>query len=118
MPPGYAFLSAGIGSAIADILSGAYAVYAPATFVVKGVMVLVAYFVYKLLSKKMRPMGARIIGGGLAEIIMILGYFVFEGLLYGFVPSLKNIPANAVQGIAGLVIGMLLFKLFEKIKIQ
>lgn len=118
LPPGYAFLSAGIGSAIADILSGAYAVYAPATFVVKGVMVLVAYFVYKLLSKKMRPMGARIIGGGLAEIIMILGYFVFEGLLYGFVPSLKNIPANAVQGIAGLVIGMLLFKLFEKIKIQ
>lgn len=117
LPPGYAFLSAGIGSAIADILSG-YAEYAPATFVVKGVMVLVAYFVYKLLSKKMRPMGARIIGGGLAEIIMILGYFVFEGFLYGFVPSLVNIPANAVQGIAGLVIGMLLFKLFDKIKNQ
>ena len=45
---------------------------------------------------------------------MILGYFVFEGILYGFGPSLVNIPANAVQGVAGLVIGIVLIKIFEK----
>lgn len=116
LSPGYAFLSAGIGSALADLFSG-YVAYAPATFVIKGVMALVAYFVCKLLSKKMRQTGARIIGGSLAEIVMILGYFIFEGFLYGFVPSLVNIPANAIQGVAGLIVGLLLVKLFEKNKI-
>lgn len=116
LPPGYAFLSAGIGSALADLFSG-YVAYAPATFVIKGAMVLVAYFVAGLLSKKMRLTGARIISGSLAEVVMILGYFIFEGFLYGFIPSLVNIPANAIQGLAGLVIGLLLVKLFEKNKI-
>ncbi len=116
LPSGYAFLSAAIGSALADLFSG-YVVYAPATFVIKGLMVLVAYFVYKLLARKM-PLGvARLIGGGLAEVFMILGYFVFEGLLYGFAPSVVNIPANAVQGVAGLVVGLLLVRLFKKNKI-
>ena len=45
---------------------------------------------------------------------MILGYFVFEGFLYGFAPSLVNIPANAVQGAAGLIVGLLLVKVFER----
>ena len=53
-------------------------------------------------------------GGVLAEIAMVLGYYVFEGFLYGFGPSLVNIPANAVQGVAGVVIGMILITLFEK----
>ena len=49
---------------------------------------------------------------------MVLGYYVFEGFLYGFVPSAVNIPMNAIQGVAGLVIGVLLIKIFKKIKIQ
>ena len=47
---------------------------------------------------------------------MILGYFVFEGFMYGFAPSVVNIPANAVQGVAGLIIGIVLVKIFEKTK--
>jgi uncharacterized membrane protein len=45
---------------------------------------------------------------------MILGYFVFEGFLYGFGPSVVNIPANAVQGVAGIIIGTVLIKILEK----
>jgi len=48
---------------------------------------------------------------------MILGYFVFEGFLYGFAPSAVNIPANGVQGAAGLIIGLILVKIFEKSKL-
>ena len=44
---------------------------------------------------------------------MVVGYFVFEGFLYGFVPSMVNIPANCVQGVAGLIIGTVLMKAFE-----
>ena len=45
---------------------------------------------------------------------MILGYLLFEGILYGFVSSLVNIPANAVQGIAGIVLSVGLITVFEK----
>ena len=113
LAPGYGFAAAAIGSALADVLSG-YAIYAPATFVIKGVMALVAFAIFKLLSKKIKKFPSRIIGGILAEIIMILGYLVFEGFLYGFAPSLVNIPANAVQGAAGLIVGLLLVKVFER----
>ena len=116
LSPMYGFLAAGLGSALADLFSG-YVTYAPATFVIKGLMALIAFYGYKLLHNKIGNLPSRIITGILAEIMMILGYFVFEGFLYGFVPSLVNIPANGVQGIAGLIIGVILIKIFEKAKI-
>lgn len=45
---------------------------------------------------------------------MVLGYFVFEGPTYGFMASAVNIPANAVQGVAGLILGIVLVKIFKK----
>lgn len=116
LSPTYGFLAAGLGSALADIFSG-YVVYAPATFVIKGIMALVAYYGFKMLRKKIGNLPSRIISGVFAEIIMILGYFVFEGFMYGFVPSLVNIPANGMQAIANLIIGVILIKVFEKNKI-
>ncbi len=117
LSPAYGFLAAGIGSALADIFSG-YAVYAPATFVIKGLMALVAYFGFKLIGKRVGSLCGRILSGIAAETVMILGYFVFEGFLYGFAPSLVNIPANGVQGVAGIIVGILLAKVFEKGKIS
>lgn len=116
LSPLYGFLAAGIGSALADVFSG-YIAYAPATFVIKGLMAIIAYFGFRLLHKRTGSFSSRIISGTLSEIVMILGYFVFEGFLYGFVPSLVNIPANAVQGVAGLIIGTILIKVFEKNKL-
>ena len=116
LSPMYGFLAAGLGSALADLFSGSVT-YAPATFVIKGLMALIAFYGYKLLHNKIGNLPSRIITGILAEIMMILGYFAFEGFLYGFVPSLVNIPANGVQGIAGLIIGVILIKIFEKTKI-
>ena len=69
---------------------------------------------YKLFTKKAKPTISRIFSGILAEIVMILGYFLFEGILYGFVPSLVNIPANAVQAVAGIIIGVVLIMVFER----
>ncbi len=115
LSPTYGFLAAGIGSALADVFSG-YVVYAPATFIIKGIMAIVAHFCFRGMHNKIGSTAARIIGGALAEIEMILGYFIFEGFLYGFAPSIVNIPANGVQGIAGLIIGLILVKIFEKSK--
>ena len=116
LPPAYGFAAAGIGSALADVLSG-YAVYAPATFIIKGIMAITAYFCFKYMHNKFGNTASKITGGVLAETEMFLGYFVFEGFMYGFAASTVNIPANAVQGIAGLVIGLILVRVFEKSKI-
>ena len=96
LSPLYGFLAVGIGSALADIFSG-YIAYAPATFVIKGLMAIIAYFGFHLIHKRLGNFISRILSGTLSEIIMVLGYFLFEGFLYGFVPSLVNIPANVVQ---------------------
>lgn len=77
-------------------------------------MAVVAYSCYALFVKKAKSTVSRVFSGILSEIVMILGYFLFEGILYGFVPSLVNIPANAVQAVAGIIIGMVLITIFEK----
>lgn len=116
LPPTYGFLAAGLGSTLADTFSG-YVTYVPATFVIKGLMALIAFYGFKLLHSKLGNISSRIISGIVAEVVMVAGYFIFEGFLYGFGPSLVNIPANVIQGIAGLIIGTILVKVFEKSKI-
>ncbi len=111
LSPVYGFLAAGIGSGLADILSG-YVAYAPATFIIKGGMALLAYWIAK--SLRTRPLTAKLVGGVTAEVVMIGGYLLFESFIYGFVPSLVNVPANTVQGLAGLVVGLILVRVFEK----
>ena len=116
LSPIYGFFVAGLGSALADLFSG-YAMYAPATFVIKAIMAPIAYYGFKILHKKKGNLISQIISGAVAEIWMVMGYFVFEGFLYGFVPSAVNIPANAVQGVVGLILGCILIKVFMKTKI-
>lgn len=116
LAPGYGFVAAGLGSALADIFSG-YFTYAPATFLIKGSMALIAFACFKLMNKRIGKLTSQIVGAVLAEIAMVLGYFVFEGFMYGFIPSAVNIPANAVQGAVGLILGIILVKAFERLKI-
>lgn len=113
LSPAYAFLAAGLGSAFADIFSG-YAIYAPATFVIKGLMALIALYGFRLLNKKLPNLHSKIISGFLAEVTMVVGYFIFEGFLYGFAPSIVNIPANAIQGIGNMILGVILIIALEK----
>lgn len=115
LPGSYAFLAAGIGSALADVLSG-YIVYASATFIIKGFMALLALYLSKLMDKKANPIISRIVSGITAELSMIFGYFLFEGVLYGFVQSAVNIPANAVQGVVGIALALIILKALEKSK--
>lgn len=117
LSPAYGFLAAGIGSALADFFSG-YVTYVPATFLIKGLMAVIAFYGSRMLHKKLDKLPSLIISGAAAEIVMILGYFVFEGFLYGFIPSAVNIPANGVQGIAGLIIAILLNRIFEQMNLS
>lgn len=116
LSPVYGFLAAGIGSALADILS-AYIIYAPVTFAIKGAMAIAAHLLFRVLSKSGRELFPRILSGISAEIIMVFGYFLFEGFMYGFAASALNIPANATQGVVGLILGVILIRILKnKIK--
>ena len=116
LSPLYGFLAAGIGSALADVLSG-YVMYAPATFVIKGLMALSVCLIHKAISRKKANLLSVFISGIVAEFIMVFGYFAFEGFIYGFPESAVNMPANIIQGVAGLALGIPLVKVFEKVKL-
>ena len=96
-------ISAGVGSALADLLLG-YAIYAPATLVIKAIMCLLGFFTFSALKFIKKDSFKFIISAFVAEIVMVLGYFLFEGILYGFAASVVNIPFNLVQGGLSLVI--------------
>jgi len=116
LSPVYGFMAAGLGSALADLLAG-YVTYAPATFLIKGLMALIAFGGFKFMSRQLGKVTSRIVSGAAAEVIMAAGYWVFEGFLYGFGASAVNIPANALQGIAGLILGIIIVSIFERHKI-
>lgn len=115
LSPLYSFLAAGIGSALADVFSG-YIVYAPATFVIKGLMAVIFYFTFNFFDKKVKSDFSKIFSSAISEIFMVAGYYFFEGILYGFIPSAANVPSNVIQGVAGVVLGFVLVKSIEKFK--
>lgn len=106
--PGWGAFAAGLGSALADIFTG-YALYAPATLVIKALMALTAGAILRA-AKKKRKLTAAIFGSAAAELLMVAGYFAYEALIlpYGL-GALANIPGNCIQGVFGAVVGTALF---------
>ena len=113
LSPVYGFLAAGLGSALADVFSG-YLVYAPATFVIKGLMALAAYFIFKSAHKKIGGLTSRIVSGFTAETIMVAGYFFFELAVYGAGVAIPDLLGNATQGIVAVITGTVLLSVFLK----
>ena len=114
--PLYGGLAAGVGTALADILSG-YASYAPATFFIKLAMGVVAALLFQLLERK-NGFAAHLTGAVAAECIMVVGYFAYESLVLGVgLAAAASVPANVVQGVAGIVTGVVLITALEKSKL-
>ena len=112
----YGALAAGIGSALADILSG-YGSYAPATAVIKFLMAFVFTIIYKAMSKNHSAnIIAPVIGSVVAESIMVAGYFLYESTVMGYgIAASASIISNAVQGIVCIILGNVLVQLLARI---
>lgn len=111
--PAWGGAAAGIGSMLADLLSG-YAHYAPGTLVIKALDAMAAALIVKALGRK--PY-AYVVGGVVGELIMVAGYFGYACLLLGKgIGAAASIPGNLVQGAMGLVIGLVLFVLLKRSK--
>ena len=113
--PVYGGLSAGLGSALADLLSG-YALWAPATFVLKGLMAVVVSLMIKTCAKATftRTLSA----GLLAEFIMVAGYFGYETVIINLTGALVGLAGNAIQGVGGIVVAMIFLPLIRRLNIS
>ena len=111
--PVWGALAAGLGSCLADVISG-YVVYAPGTFVIKAVVALLAGWIIgtKLIKNEFaKALVAGIIGG----IVMVGGYMLYEAVFMGFgVGAAANIPMNCIQGAFGAVAGAALYIALSK----
>ena len=109
-----AFFPAAIGSSIADIIAG-YPMYIIPTFVIKGLMGLVAGLIMR--HPEHRPhIAKRIAAGVLAELIMVSGYFAVEIYLYDFAAAAASIPFNIIQAAAALIIAVPVTYLLKNLK--
>lgn len=112
--PAWGLAAAGIGSAMADLIGG-YVWYVPITFVIKGAVAFVAGTIYRKAGRTPRSRYVCVICGGIADIIFVAGgYFLCEYVLYG-PGAAASVPANLIQGLSGLVIGVLLHPVLYKV---
>ena len=102
------FLIGGMGSAIADIVSG-FGLYAPFTLVIKG---LEGFIVAKYCHKINRYV-CYLIGC----FIMISGYFLVDWFLQGsFAIAITGLPTNLMQALCGMTIAVLLQRIIRNVK--
>lgn len=123
-------ISAGLGSMLADILSG-YAIYAIPTLVIKAVCAAIAGIVFRKLRQLLQGKSYLIfaIAGTLAEINMVFGYFInkivktmflagsysSETFAAGLASAITGIGPDSIQGAAGLIIGLALFPILSQV---
>lgn len=114
--PFYGAVAGGIGSMLADILSG-YAFYAPATLVIKGLIAVIAALLWKAMSKRGGDkVWKKILASLIAELWMAAGYWTFETLFLGEAKAaLASVPNNIAQGLVGVVLGMVLYYALSKL---
>ena len=101
--PAWGGAAAGIGSMLADLLSG-YAHYAPGTLVIKTCMAVAAALILRAFQRGDRPsLAGQLAGGAAAGTILVAGYFGYACLLLGKgLAAAASIPGNIVQAVFGL----------------
>lgn len=99
--------ASGVGSAMADLYLG-YSVYAPATFVIKGLMAACAFLIYRAARTRKNIFLKTVLPYVVSEIIMVLGYFLFETILFGIGVALADAIGNLLQAAFGACVGIAL----------
>ena len=103
--PRVGLAAGGIGSALADLLTG-FAFWAPWTLVIKGLMGFAIGFIANRESghaKMLRVSTA--IASAVGILIMIFGYFIAGSIIYGSVyTGALQIPGLSIEGAIGIAL--------------
>ncbi|MCI2061316.1 MAG: ECF transporter S component [Eubacteriaceae bacterium] len=113
----YGAVAAGVGSAMADAISG-YMYFAPWTLGIKALMaVVMGLFLAKAMSPEHegRNRIMQIVGMALGGITMVTGYYFAEVVMYGnWGVPLIEIPLNTTQFAVGMVLAIALVNALAK----
>jgi len=101
-------IAGGVGSALADYALG-YINYVPITFIVKGLQGTISgiiFGVWKPFKRfEMRMLLALLVG----SVVMVLGYFIAETVIYGVAAAVLEVPGNIFQVTFGSIVSAIAF---------
>ena len=107
-------IAGAFGMGLFDLLSE-WAIWAPFTFVVRGVMGYIIGSIAWSGNKKGESIKTNIFAIIISGVWMIFGYYVTEMILYGnHAKAMLSIPGNITQIVIGLVIGVPIAKILRK----
>ncbi|MEG0857508.1 MAG: ECF transporter S component [Terrisporobacter sp.] len=107
-------LAGAFGMGLFDLLSE-WAMWAPFTFVVRGVMGYVIGSIAWSNEKRGNNTLTNILAIIISGVWMIFGYYVTEMILYGnHIQALASIPGNVTQIVIGIIIGVPVAKILKK----
>ena len=108
----YGTVAASAGSALADLVS--YPVYTLPTLIIKALMPIVFYVLYK---KNKDSKMAIIIAASISTLIPLFGYTITGAIIYGsFATGIAQFPGLLLEYIANLIIVIILYKPVLKIQ--
>lgn len=108
--PIFGLICGGVGSALADVLSG-FAAYAPATLIIKGAEGLICAILFKILLKtRLNVYIASCISMAIAALIMVAGYFLTNGIFFGTFRTalVEGVPGDCIQALVSVTAGMVI----------
>ena len=107
-------IAGAVGMAIFDLSSG-WALWAPFTLVVRGIMGYVVGTIAYSNNKNGDNFLINILAVFVSGIWMIIGYYITEVILYGnLLAPVASIPGNITQLVVGLVLGLPLAKILKR----
>ena len=97
-------IAGAVGSTISDMFLAP--IYAPATFIIKGLEGFIVGYIAnpKKIYKKFQARD--VIATAIAGTEMVLGYFIYEIILYGIAPALVEIPMNIMQAVIAIIVAI------------
>jgi len=109
-----AAIAGAVGMAIFD-LTGAWALWAPFTFVVRGAMGYVMGAIAYSNNKKGNSIMLNILGIVVSGAVMIVGYYITEGIIYGnWLTPVASIPGNLTQIVVGSLLALPIAKILKR----
>lgn len=107
-------IAGAFGMALFDLLSE-WAIWAPFTFIVRGIMGYIIGSVAWSNNKNGNNMRTNIIAILISGLWMIVGYYITEIILYGsHIKAIASIPGNITQIVIGMIIGIPVAKILKK----
>ncbi len=124
LPPLYAACAGAVGGILADVLSG-FALYAPATALIKALMAVCVSWMCRgngfirrmrgghdsVRARDILILGAAFVAAG---AVNIAGYFIADMVLYGVAAGIAGLLMNAIQSAAGIAVFFVAFPILSK----